>query len=256
LFGGILFNACSQKDDGVADNTEPKESKIAQNTPPDIPSPGEEATGTDLLPAADTSVGGQTPDPFSGTGGGVGSLPPAAGDIGSSASSGAGTDDTSVFLALPPAVGKGGATKPAITASSPTTVTEHTILSGDHFTSIAKKYGVTVRAIQDVNPSLDSRHLQIGQIVKIPAAAATSSTAEQTAAPLATDEYVIQRGDSLSVIAQRHGTTVKALRAANNLKTDLILAGEKLKLPPGSRFNAPASSTGTGSFLPPPPGTE
>ena len=120
----------------------------------------------------------------------------------------------------------------------------------------AKKYGVTVRAIQDVNPSLDSRRLQIGQIVKIPTIAAASSTAGQAAAPLAADEYVIQRGDSLSVIAQRHGTTVKALRAANNLKTDLILAGEKLKLPPGSRFNAPASSTGTGSFLPPPPGTE
>ena len=40
LFGGILFNACSQKDDDVAVNAQPEEDKIIQNTPPDIPSPG------------------------------------------------------------------------------------------------------------------------------------------------------------------------------------------------------------------------
>ena len=259
LFGGILFNACSQKDDDVADNTQPEENKISKKTPPDIPSPSGGASDFDPLPTASPGTGVETSDSFVDSGGGLGLLPSAGGGIEPSLSTGTGTDSegASGLSALPSfGDGGGGTTKSAVTASSPTTVTEHTILSGDHFTSIAKKYGVTVRAIQDVNPSLDSRHLQIGQIVKIPAAAATSSTAEQTAAPLATDEYVIQRGDSLSVIAQRHGTTVKALRAANNLKTDLILAGEKLKLPPGSRFNAPASSTGTGSFLPPPPGTE
>jgi len=259
LFGGILFNACSQKDDDATDNTQLEENKISKKTPPAIPSPSGGASDFDPLPAAGTGTGVGTSDSFAGSDGGIGLLPSAGGGIEPSQSTGTGTDSegASGLSALPSfGDGTGGTTEPAITASSPTTVTEHAILSGDHFTSIAKKYGVTVRAIQDVNPSLDSRRLQIGQIVKIPTIAAASSTAGQAAAPLAADEYVIQRGDSLSIIAQRHGTTVKALRAANNLKTDLILAGEKLKLPPGSRFSTPASSTGTGSFLPPPPGTE
>ncbi len=253
LFGGILFNACSQKDDGAVENAEPEENKIARNTPPDIPSPGKEVTDAGPLSSVGVPAGEQASGPFSGTGGG--SLPSAAGDIGLSSSTGAdtGTDVTSDFPTLPPAVGTSGATEHSSALSS-TVGTEHTILSGEHFTSIAKKYGVTVRAIQNANLTLDSRHLQIGQKVKIPASAA-APVAGSAVAILAADEYVIKRGDSLSTIAQRHGTSVKALRAANNLKTDLILAGEKLKLPPESRFSTPASSTGTGSFLPP-PGTE
>jgi len=257
LFGGILFNACSQKDDDVADNAQPEEDKITQNTPPDIPSPGGGAMDVDQLPTDGTTAGTQTSDPFSGTDGGVDPLPPPGGDIGSLSSTGvgAGTDDTSGLPAFPPAVGTGGATEPPSALSS-TAGTEHTILSGEHFTSIAKKYGVTVRAIQEANPLLDSRRLQVGQQVKIPALTAAAPAAGGAALPLATDEYVIKRGDSLSTIAQRHGTSVKALREANNLKADLILTGKKLKLPPGSRFSQPASSAGAGGFTAPPPGTE
>ena len=255
LFGGILFNACSQKDDGAADNTVPEENRIAQNTPPNIPSPMEEATGGDPLPAVGGPVSGQAFDPFSGTGGGVDSLPPAAGDTGLSSLTGTGTDAASDPPDLPPTVGAGGVTGPAA-ASSSTAGVEHTILSGEHFTSIAKKYGVSVRSIQNANPALDSRHLKIGQKVNIPTPTIAAPVAESAASASAGDEYVIQRGDSLSTIAQRHGTSVKALREANNLKTDLILAGEKLKLPPGSKFSQPTSSTGIGGFTDPPPGTE
>ncbi len=251
LFGGILFNACSQKDDGAADNTVPEENRIVQNMPPDIPSPAKEATGSDPLPA----VGGQPSDPFSGTGGGVDSLPPAAGGNGLSLSTGTGTDAAFDPPALSPTVGAGEATGPSA-ASSSTVGTEHTILSGEHFTSIAKKYGVSVRSIQNANPALDSRHLKIGQKVNIPTPTVAAPVAESAASASAGDEYVIQRGDSLSTIAQRHGTSVKALREANNLKTDLILAGEKLELPPGSKFSRPTSSTGVGGFTDPPPGTE
>lgn len=43
--------------------------------------------------------------------------------------------------------------------------------------------------------------------------------------------YVVKSGDTLSHIARAHGTTVKALKAANGLETDLILVGAKLKIP-------------------------
>jgi len=42
--------------------------------------------------------------------------------------------------------------------------------------------------------------------------------------------YVVKSGDTLSRIAKAHGTTVKALKAANHLTSDRIFVGEKLKL--------------------------
>ncbi len=43
--------------------------------------------------------------------------------------------------------------------------------------------------------------------------------------------YLVKSGDSLARIAKTHGTTVKALKAANNLTTDKISVGEQLKVP-------------------------
>jgi LysM repeat protein len=44
-------------------------------------------------------------------------------------------------------------------------------------------------------------------------------------------EYVVRRGDTLSVIASRTGATIAQLRAANGLRGDLIRAGQKLVVP-------------------------
>ena len=43
--------------------------------------------------------------------------------------------------------------------------------------------------------------------------------------------YVIKSGDTLSRIAKAHGTTVKAIESANDLDSDRILVGAKLKIP-------------------------
>jgi nucleoid-associated protein YgaU len=43
--------------------------------------------------------------------------------------------------------------------------------------------------------------------------------------------YVVKSGDTLSRIAKVHGTTVKALEAANGLASDRIVVGTKLKIP-------------------------
>lgn len=44
-------------------------------------------------------------------------------------------------------------------------------------------------------------------------------------------EYVVQRGDTLSRIAERTGTSIAALRSVNGLRNDLITVGQKLRLP-------------------------
>jgi LysM repeat protein len=60
------------------------------------------------------------------------------------------------------------------------------------------------------------------------------STPTSTTMPVAAQPaqvYVIKTGDTLTRIARQHHTTVKALKAANNLDTDSIAVGAMLKLP-------------------------
>jgi len=47
-------------------------------------------------------------------------------------------------------------------------------------------------------------------------------------------EHVVARGESLSLIAQRHGVTVAALRSANKLRSDTVLVGAVLRIPTSS----------------------
>jgi LysM repeat protein len=43
--------------------------------------------------------------------------------------------------------------------------------------------------------------------------------------------YHVQPGDSLGVIAQKHNSTIRDLKVMNNLKSDTIVVGQKLKIP-------------------------
>lgn len=46
-----------------------------------------------------------------------------------------------------------------------------------------------------------------------------------------TIKYTVKSGDSLSVIAQRYGTTVAAIKRENNLKSSVVHIGQKLTIP-------------------------
>lgn len=52
--------------------------------------------------------------------------------------------------------------------------------------------------------------------------------------------YVVRTGDTLTRIAKRHGTSVKALRAVNTFKGDRIAVGQKIRVPatPATRTTA------------------
>jgi membrane-bound lytic murein transglycosylase D len=118
---------------------------------------------------------------------------------------------------------------------------------GSSLDAIAKAAGTDARAVRRLNP-----HLRTGRVptnrslaVRIPTgtrqtyaanwprvqaeerALAQRSAARQAAART----YRVRQGDNLTVIARRHGTSVTALRSANNLRGDRIRAGQTLRIP-------------------------
>jgi LysM repeat protein len=122
--------------------------------------------------------------------------------------------------------------QPEIPTSVATPQGEHVVMKGDSFSTIAKKYGVTSRAIQEANPGVEPTRLKIGQKLVIPARTASATTATPTnGASSASKTYTVKSGDTLQAIARRNGVTVKELQAANNLTTTQIKVGQKLRIP-------------------------
>jgi len=129
---------------------------------------------------------------------------------------------------------------------------DYTVVSGDSFYSIGKKFGVTASAIAKANPGKDSSRLKVGDKLHIPAAASTAAATGSGASSAAADAgaanvYQVKAGDTLGKIAKVHGVSVDDLKALNGLKTDRINVGLKLKLPPAraSTNPAPAAATAT-----------
>lgn len=58
--------------------------------------------------------------------------------------------------------------------------------------------------------------------------------------------HTVQRGESLYIIARNYKTTIDALRRSNNLRTDMLLVGQKLTVPSGQ---APAAKAVTRASL-------
>ena len=130
----------------------------------------------------------------------------------------------------------------------PTAATEYTVASRDTYSTIGKKFGVSIAAMKEANPGVEATKLQIGQKVHIPApakAVASTSSGSNSASPEQANidhMYKVQSGDTLIKIASNHHTNVKAIRAANNLKSDRIVVGQKLKIPV-KRATAAATET-------------
>jgi len=120
---------------------------------------------------------------------------------------------------------------------------EYTVAHGDTLGKIAKKHGVSLSALKAANPGVDPAKLKVGQKITLPAGGAAPSAASaavSTETGAAGETYVVRSGDSLTKIAKKHGVSLSALKAANNLNTDHIKVGQKIKLPVKAEAAAPA----------------
>jgi LysM repeat protein len=122
---------------------------------------------------------------------------------------------------------------------------EYIVARGDYFANIAKSHKVSLAALKKSNPNVDPNHIHAGQKLQIPApdvSATETKTAAKTSKPAlgfaepptpgaSSNVHVVKAGENLTKIAKLHGTSLKAIREANNLKSDRVVVGQKLKLP-------------------------
>lgn len=150
---------------------------------------------------------------------------------------------------------------PVAEFTPPPEMQRYRIRSGDTLSHIARRFRTTVRKLRAIN-GIRGNRIYAGQVIKVPGrtyddtvyvasaseenvtpSRVVSKTATATRSPqsqsVKTATYTVRRGDTLSKIARRYGTTVAILKQTNRLRSDRLLVGQRLAVP------APAS-TATG----------
>ena len=164
-------------------------------------------------------------------------------------------------------------------ANAPEGSVEYKVVKGDTLWGIGMVYGVSVARLAEINGIDEKTPLKIGQVLMIPpdaknavgkpipqkktepaktdsssTKASTSSTTKSssasTAKPVAKDGetlYVVKKGDSLSVIAQRHHVKLADLVAANKIDQNAILRIGQTLVIPAAGSKAASSTTAKSS---------
>lgn len=157
-------------------------------------------------------------------------------------------NDFSEFDAITPVapLSDGGQTVPVAGPSFET----YTVKKGDNLWTIARRSNVSLNELYAANGLDTTSILSIGQQLQIPVEGSTATvtapspdTYQPTSFNQGSTEYMVKRGDSLSKIANQFDTSVRAIKAANGLSSDLIRVGDKLVVPVSS------SSIGTSSAM-------
>ncbi|RYM02811.1 LysM peptidoglycan-binding domain-containing protein [Sporolactobacillus sp. THM7-7] len=94
----------------------------------------------------------------------------------------------------------------------------YTVRRGDTLGGIAQRHHTTVSSLARLNHISNPNKIFVGQRIKLSGTASVSSRS-----------YTVRRGDTLWEIARSKGTTVGKLKSKNNLRSDLIFPGQKLK---------------------------
>lgn len=105
----------------------------------------------------------------------------------------------------------------------------YVVRPGDTLSGIAAQLGVSVRSLAQANAITDVNRVFAGQALAIPGSVA----ATPAPAPAGTSRaHVVAPGETLTAIAARYGTTVRAVVLANNLRDpNHVRIGATLRIP-------------------------
>ncbi len=139
--------------------------------------------------------------------------------------------------------------------SAVTSGNTYTVQAGDNLIKIARKFGVKVNDLCEVNNISRSQILKVGQVLQIPGEKSASAPAETvqpkevnasissvvqpastqpttTAAPASgTQNYTVQAGDSYWKLARRFNSSVEELMSMNGTSSDKLKIGQTIVVP-------------------------
>ena len=112
-------------------------------------------------------------------------------------------------------------TKTTTTKSTTTASTQyHTVVEGDTFGSLAKKYNTTSEAIQKLNPDVEPTKIRIGMKLRVKGTPASSAK-----------YHVIESGETISHLAVKYDTTSKRIMELNpDIDPAKIKIGQKIRV--------------------------
>lgn len=125
-------------------------------------------------------------------------------------------------------------TRSAAPAPAPSTsrTTSHRVRRGDTLSEIATRYGVSQSDIRRWN-NMRGTTVYVGQVLRLSGSAASSTSSSSSTA--SSSSYTVQRGDTLSQIASRHGVRMSDLQSWNNISNPSnIRVGQRLTIRGGS----------------------
>jgi LysM repeat protein len=121
--------------------------------------------------------------------------------------------------------------------------TTYLVRDGDSLTTIARRHGTDVRALALVNGITDEDRIETGRRLSVPVPPSTDDSAARRRAaasglhPVDTSgapalSYRVREGDTVSSIAERSGSSIRAVLAANGLRPNRVIKpGQLLVLP-------------------------
>ncbi len=109
----------------------------------------------------------------------------------------------------------------------------HRVRRGETLSRIAQRYGTSVSAIMRSNNLRSANRIWPGQRLQVPVSGGRVSS--RASFNPAEGTHTVRRGDSLYSIARLYSTTVDRIRRDNNLTSNTIQPGQKLKVAAGSR---------------------
>lgn len=123
---------------------------------------------------------------------------------------------------------------PKATAKRAKTVqkyTYHRVRRGESLSTIAGRYGTSMKSIMQANRMHKKHYIVAGKILKIPTGRSVQSGSTGTSRQTRVVKHVVKKGDSLWIIARKYGTGTKTLKRINNLRTSRLRIGQVVKVP-------------------------